>query len=142
MQNCRWHSVNCRLKSALLKELDTVCQKQNLKVNAGKSKSSNCYLQRLDIDETEDKLPRQTLRILAKLWANKSPILLSYLNHIYPTSHPSPLCPLCEVAEHDTIHFLNCHYIRTVLDPDSLWLNHVEATALLDQSTAALTEAQ
>ena len=76
-----------------------------------------------DIDETEKQLTRKTQRTLAQLRANKSPFLLSYLNHIDPTSHPSPLCPLCEVAEHNTTHLFECPHVPTVLDPDSLWSN-------------------
>ncbi|MEL6804603.1 MAG: hypothetical protein AAFO91_12575, partial [Bacteroidota bacterium] len=94
------------------------------------------------IDETEVQLPRQTRRQLAQIRANKSPLLMSYLHHIDPTNHPSPLCPLCGVAEHDTVHLFNCPHIPTVFDPGTLWSNPVGAATLIDRWTAALTGAQ
>ena len=94
------------------------------------------------VDDSEDKLPRQTQRMLAQLRANKSPFLLSYLNHIDPNNHPSSLCPLYRVAEHNTIHLFNCPHIPTDLDPGSLWLNPVGVATLLDAWTAALTGTQ
>ena len=95
-----------------------------------------------DIDKTEDELPRRTQRLLAQLRANKSPFLLTYLHHIDPTNHPSPNCPLCEVAEHNTLHLFNCPHLPTTLDPDSLWSNPAAVVTLLDRWTAALTGGQ
>ena len=95
-----------------------------------------------EIDKSEEELPRKTRRQLAQLRANNSPILLSYLNHIDPITHPSPSCPLCRVAEHNTSHLFNCPNIPTDLDPESLWSNPAEVAILLDQWTAALTGAQ
>ncbi|MEL6805403.1 MAG: hypothetical protein AAFO91_16665, partial [Bacteroidota bacterium] len=95
-----------------------------------------------DIDKTETDLPRRTRRLLAQLRANKSPFLLSYLHHIDPTTHPSPTCPLCRVAEHNTVHLFNCPSIPTTLDPASLWSNPAEVAALLETWTVALTGAQ
>ena len=83
-------------------------------------------------DKTETELPRQTQRLLAQLRANKSPFLLSYLNHIDPDNHPSSTCPLCRVAEHNTIHLFNCPHVPTDLDPASLWTNPAGAATLLD----------
>ena len=94
------------------------------------------------IDDSEDRLPRQTQRRLAQLRANKSPFLLSYLHHIDPDNYPSPTCPLCRVAEHNTIHLFNCPHIPTDLDPASLWLNPAGVATLLDAWTAALTGTQ
>ena len=55
-----------------------------------------------EIDKTETELQRRTRRLLAQLQANKSPFLLSYLNHIDPNNYLTPSCPLCRVAEHST----------------------------------------
>ena len=95
-----------------------------------------------DIDKSEEELPRETRRIMAQLRANKSPILASYLNRIDPTSNPSPSCPLCRMAEHNTAHLFNCPQIPTALDPESLWSNPAEVASLLDLWTAALTGVQ
>ena len=96
----------------------------------------------LKIDDSEDKLPRQTQRRLAQLRANKSPFLFSYLHHIDPDNYPSPTCPLCRVAEHNTVHLFNCPHIPTDLGPASLWLNPAGVATLLDAWTAALTGTQ
>ena len=32
-------------------------------------------------------------------------------------THPSPLCPLCNIHTHDTHHLFNCTHIRTTLSP-------------------------
>ena len=95
-----------------------------------------------EIDKSETELPRRTRRLLAQLRANKSPFLLSYLNHIDPNNNPSSSCPLCRVAEHNTTHLFNCPHIPTDLDPDSLWSNPAGAAALLDLWTVALAGAQ
>ena len=79
---------------------------------------------------------------MAQLRANKSLVLASYLNHIDPTSNPSPTCPLCRMAEHNTAHLFNCPQMPTILDPESLWSNPAEVANLLDSWTAALTGAQ
>ena len=36
-------------------------------------------------------------------------------------SHPSPLCPLCNIHTSDTHHLFNCTHIRTTLSPLYLW---------------------
>ena len=95
-----------------------------------------------DIDKSEDELPRETQRRLAQLRADKSPFLLSYLHRIDPTNNPSPNCPLCKVAEHNTVHLFNCPHLPTALDPDCLWSNLAEAAALLDRWTVALAGVQ
>ena len=95
-----------------------------------------------EIDKTETELQRKTRRLLAQLRANKSPFLLSYLNHIDPNNYPSPSCPLCRVAEHNTIHLSNCTHMPTDLNQDALWSNPAGAAALLDQWTVALSGAQ
>ena len=90
------------------------------------------------IDKTETDLPRHTRRLLAQLQAEKFPFLLSYLHHIDPITHPSPTCPLCRVAEHNTVHLFNCPLIPTALDLASLWSNPAEVAALLGLWTVAL----
>ena len=86
-----------------------------------------------EIDKSETSLPRETRRTLAQLRANKSPKLLSYLNHIDPTNYPDPTCPLCHTTIHDTIHLFNCVSIPTTLAPEDLWLNPVEVAILLER---------
>ena len=65
-----------------------------------------------EIDKTDTEIQRQTRRLLAQLRANKSPFLLSYLNHINPNNRPTPSCPLCREAEPNTIHLFKL-YPRT-----------------------------
>ena len=52
---------------------------------------------------------------------NKSPFLKSYLHKVDGKTHPSPLCPLCNIHTHDTHHLFNCTHIRTTLSPHDLW---------------------
>ena len=51
---------------------------------------------------SEEVLPRLTRRTLAQLRTNKSPFLKSYLHKVDAKTHPSPLCPLCNIHTHDT----------------------------------------
>ena len=57
-----------------------------------------------EINKSITELPMKTRRLLDQLRANKSPFLFSYLHHIVPTNHPSPRCPMCRMAEHNTVH--------------------------------------
>ena len=66
---------------------------------------------------SEERLPRLTRRTLAQLRTNKSPFLKSYLHKVNAKTHPSPLCPLCNIHTHDTHHLFNCIHIRTTLSP-------------------------
>ena len=63
------------------------------------------------ISSSEERLPRLTRRTLAQLRTNKS-----YLHKVDAKTHPSPLCPLCNIHIHNT-HHLNCthntHHIVT-----------------------------
>ena len=69
---------------------------------------------------SEERLPRLTRRTLAQLRTNKSPFLKSYLHKVNAKTHPSPLCPLCNIHTHDTHHLFNCTHIRTPLSPQDL----------------------
>ena len=80
---------------------------------------------------SEDILPRLTRRTLAQLRTNKSPFLKSYLHKVDAKTHPSPLCPLCDIHTHDTHHL--CTHIRTTLSPLDLWTDPAGVTALLDR---------
>ena len=91
-----------------------------------------------DINQSEQSLPRKTRRILAQLRAGKSPILLSYMHAIDPTSHPSPTCPLCKSQEHTTQHLFSCPKINTTLTARELWNDPVAVAALLQQWDDAL----
>ena len=51
---------------------------------------------------SEERLPRLTHRTLAQLRTNKSPFLKSYLHKVDAKTHPSPLCPLCNIHTHTT----------------------------------------
>ena len=69
-------------------------------------------------------------RVLAQLRTNKSPFLKSYLHKVDAKTHPSPLCPLCNIHTHDTHHLFNCTHIRTTLSPLDLWTDPDGVTAL------------
>ena len=62
---------------------------------------------------------------------NKSPFIKSYLNKGDAKSHPSPLCPLCNIHTHNTHHIFNCTHICTTLSPLDLWTNPAGVTTLL-----------
>ena len=80
---------------------------------------------------SEEIPPRLTRRTLAQLRTNKSPFLKSYLHKVDAKTHPSPLCPLCNIHTHDTRHLFNCTHIRTTLSPLDLWTDPAGVTALL-----------
>ena len=61
----------------------------------------------------EERLPRLTRRTLTRLSTNKSPFLKSYLHKVNAKTHPSPLCPLCNIHTYDTHHLFNCTHMRT-----------------------------
>ena len=63
--------------------------------------------------------------------ANKSSLLLTYLNKIDPITHPNDLCPLRGAVPHDTGHLFNCNSVPTQLRTRDLWENPVAAAALL-----------
>ena len=90
------------------------------------------------IDPTEEYLPRKQRSTLAQIRANKSPLLYSYKNLIDETNYPSPLCPLCKLTTHDSVHLFNCPLIETTLKPLDLWMSPVESSELLDAWWAAL----
>ena len=79
-----------------------------------------------------------TRRTLAQLRTNKSPFLKSYLHKVDAKTHPSPLCPLCNIHTHDTHHLFNCTHIRTTLSPLDLWTDPAGVTALLARWTEKL----
>ena len=87
---------------------------------------------------SEEILPRLTRRTLAQLRTNKSPFLKSYLHKVDAKTHPSPLCPLCNIHTHDTHHLFNCTHIRTTLSPLDLWTDPAGVTALLARWTEKL----
>ena len=87
---------------------------------------------------SEEILPRLTRRTLAQLRTNKSPFLKSYLHKVDAKTHPSPLCPLCNIHTHDTHHLFNCTHIRTTLSPRDLWTDPAGVTALLARWTEKL----
>ena len=53
-------------------------------------------------------------------------------------THPSPLCPLCNIHKHDTHQLFNCTHIRTTLSPLDLWTDPAGVTALLARWTEKL----
>ena len=87
---------------------------------------------------SEEILPRLTRHTLAQLRTNKSPFLKSYLHKVDAKTHPSPLCPLCNIHTHDTHHLFNCTRIRTTLSPLDLWTDPAGVTALLARWTEKL----
>ena len=90
------------------------------------------------ISSSKEILPRLTHRPLAQLRTNKSPIFKSYLDKGYAKTHPSLLCPLCNIHTHDTHHLFNCTHIRTTLSPLDLWTDPAGVTALLARWTEKL----
>ena len=76
--------------------------------------------------------------LVAQLRTNKSPVLKSYLHKVDTKTHPSPLCPLCNIHTHDTHHLFNCTHIRTTLSPLDLWTDPAGVTALLARWTEKL----
>ena len=68
-------------------------------------------------------LSRETLRTLAQLRTNKSPLLVSYLFSIGDPRHPSPLCPLCLMHDHTSSHLFECKSLPTSLSSLDLWTN-------------------
>ena len=81
------------------------------------------------IRSSEEILPRITRRTLSQLRTNKSPFLKSYLHKVDAKTHPSPLCPLCNIHTHDTHHLFNCAHIRTTLSLLVLW---TDPTGVMD----------
>ena len=90
------------------------------------------------ISSSEERLPRLTRRTLDQLRTKKSPFLKSYLHKVDDKTHPSPLCPLCNIYTHDTHHLFNCTHIRTTLSPLDLWTDPAGVTALLVRWTEKL----
>ena len=82
--------------------------------------------------------PPHTRRALARHRADKSPFLKSCLHGVDAGTHPSPLCPLCDIRSHDAHHLFNCTHMRTTLSPLDLWTDRAEVTALLARWTEKL----
>ena len=78
------------------------------------------------IISSEEILPRITRRTLAQPRTTKSPFLKSYLHKVDAKTHPSPLCPFCNIHTHATHHLFNCTHIRTTLSPLDLWTDPAE----------------
>ena len=100
--------------------------------------SGNNKILRTPPPHTEERLPLLTRRTLAQLRTNKSPFLKSYLHEVDAKTHPSPLCPLCNIHTHDTHHLFNCIHICTTLSPLDLWTYPAGVTALLTRWTEKL----
>ena len=83
------------------------------------------------ISSSEERLPRLTRR--------KSPFLKPYIHKVDAKTHPSPLCPLCNIHTHDTHHLFYCTHIRTTLSPLDVWTEPAEVTAPLARWTEKLT---
>ena len=87
------------------------------------------------IGSSGERLPRLTHRTLSQLRTNKSPFLKSCLHKVDAKTHPSPLCPICNIHTHDTHHLFNCTHIRTTLSPLDLWTTPAGVTGLLARWT-------
>ena len=83
------------------------------------------------VDSSERSLGRRMRRVLAQLRAGKCPLLQSYLNNIDEEKHPTPTCPLCSSATHDTKHLFSCTEVPTTLVPRDLWEKPVDAASLV-----------
>ena len=82
---------------------------------------------------SEERLRRLTRRTLAQIRTDKS-----YLHKVDAKTHPSPLCPLCNIHTHDTHHLFNCTHIGTTLSPLDLWTDPAGVTTLLTRWTEKL----
>ena len=91
------------------------------------------------ISSSEERPPRITPRTISQLRTNKSPFLKSYLLKVDAKTHPSPLCPRCNIHTHDTHHLFNCTHIRTTLSSLDLWTDPAGVTALLARWTENLS---
>ena len=65
------------------------------------------------ISISEARLPRLACRTLAQLRTNQSPLLKSYLHKFDAKTHPSPLCPLCNINTSSLQLNLHMHHIGT-----------------------------
>ena len=90
------------------------------------------------ISSSEKILPRLIRSTLAQLRTNKLPFLKSYLHKVNAKTHPSPLCPLCNIHTHETHNLFNCTHIRTTLSPLDLWTYPAGVTALLARWTESI----
>ena len=84
-----------------------------------------------EIHADEKSLSHHMRRTLAQLRTNKSPMLYAYLHRISPDTHPTPLCPLCNLEVHNTQHLFSCNRIQTHLTPIDLWSKPAEVGALV-----------
>ena len=84
------------------------------------------------IHPSEESLPRHTRCTLAQLRTDKSPFLMAYKHHINPTTYQSPLCPICKITDHNTLHIFNCTRVPTKLTPRDLWHDPGGVGVLLD----------
>ena len=90
------------------------------------------------IGSSEERLPRIIRRTLAQLRTNKSPFLKSYSHKVDAKTHPSPLCPLCNIHTHNTHYLFNYTHIRATLSPLDLWTDPAGVTAMLARWTEKL----
>ena len=88
---------------------------------------------------TEDILPHITRRTLSQLRTNKWPFLKSYLHKVDAKTHPSPLCPLCNIHIHNIHPLFNCTHMPTTLSALDLWTDPARVTAPLTRWTKNLT---
>ena len=86
----------------------------------------------LDPHPSETSLPRHRRCLLRQLRTDKSPFLHAHRHLQYPTQCPSPLCPLCKLAPHDTHHLFNCPTLPTTHTVTNLWTSPCEVSKLLD----------
>ena len=90
------------------------------------------------ISSSEERLPRLTRRTLDQPRTNKSHFLKSYLHKVDAKTHPSPLCPLCNIRTHGTHHLFNYTHIGTTLSPLDLWTDPAGVTVLQARWTEKL----
>ena len=91
------------------------------------------------ISSSEEIIIRITHRTLAQLGTNKSPFLISYLHKVDAKTHPSPLCPICNINSHDTHYLFKCTHIRITLSPMDVWADPTEVMELLARWRDKLT---
>ena len=85
-----------------------------------------------EIHLSEQTLPRHMRTKLAKLRANKSLLLQSYIHAVNPETYTSR-CPLHLSHTHDTNHLFNCSQPPTQHKITSLWKKPLEAAEVIQE---------
>ena len=117
-----------------LKHIHTTITSQYL--SSRKNKVTNITL--YDIHSLEQTLPRHMRTKLARLRANKSPLLEIYLHTVNSKTY-TPQCPLCLSHINDTNHLFNCSQLQTQHKTTSLRKKPLEAAEVIQKWKSRLS---